>query len=157
MPAGSLRGYVDTKQFRTLAGKSSQLEPKLKRALRKNIRQIAEVAAQDSRQTVLSGPAGSGPQTGLRAGIAAGIKVTLMTGNTAGIIIRATGSGLPASQKKLVRAYNKPGGWRHPVFKTGTWARQQGRPYFGSVIIQHKDQVTRAVELAMYQAAQSLK
>lgn len=155
-----LQGRVDVAQFRALAGKSSQLDPKLKRALRKRLKDAAGPAVQDVKTTVLSAPASggaSGEHTGLRQGLADGVKVTLMTGKNAGIQIRNTGSGLPASQKKLVRAYNKPGGWRHPVFKTGAWVKQLGRQFFEARIVTHQAEFTEAARAAMKDALDTLK
>jgi hypothetical protein len=155
-----LQGRVDAAQFRALAGKSSQLPAKLKRELRKEIRRAATPAADDAKSTVLQTPASggnSGEHTGLRQELADGIKVTLMTGKNAGVAIRSTGAGMDKGKRKLVRAYDKPGGWRHPVYQTGAWVQQLGRQYFGTRIATHKEQVAEAVRTAMKNALDSLK
>jgi hypothetical protein len=156
-----IKGRVDTAEFRALVGKTSQLDPALKRALRKQLKRAAEPAAEDVRQVVLLPPesSGNGPSTGLRQGIAEGITVALMTGKKAGVAIRATTRALPEKQKTLVRAYGARKGWRHPTFgNTEQWRTQLGRPdYFGGTIYAHREQVTDAVEKAMAEALETLR
>lgn len=145
-------GRVNVDEFRRLTGKTSELPAKLKRELRAHIRLAAERAADDSRTTIDSGPS----KTGLRMGIAAGIRVQVMTGNTAGVRIIADKKALPDSKAKLVRAMDKPS-FRHPVFGQKSWVQQAGRPYFASVIYQHRDQVSDEVRAAMQATLDSLK
>jgi hypothetical protein len=154
-----LQGRVDAAQFRALAGKSSQLPARLKRELRKEIRAAAMPAADDAKTTVMQAPAsgGHGPSTGLRQELADGIKVTLMTGKNAGVAIRSTGAGMDGGKRKLIRAYDKPAGWRHPVFQTGVWVQQLGRQYFKTRIATHKPDVDAAVRRALQTALNSLK
>lgn len=158
MPA--IVGKVDVDMFRVLAGKSSALPPKLKAALRKRIRAAAQVAAQDAKNHALLPPESqgkSGKSTGLRQEIADGIKVTLMTGNTAGVVIRETASSA-AHPRSVVVGYGALKGWRHPRFgDKSEWFPQKGRVYFGPVIAKHRNQVSAAVRQAMVEAAQTLK
>lgn len=153
---------ADTSQFRALFGKSSQVDAKLRAALRKRLRQAAQAAAADARMAALQPgrTVGKHPTSaGLRRGIAAGIKVSILTGNTrAGVVIRQDASGLTGSRRSLVRGWEAQRGWRHPVFgNRGAWAQQQGRPYFYEVIKRHQPQVTQAVEDAMRDAVASLQ
>jgi len=145
-------GKVNVDEFRRLAGKTSTLPATLKRELRASIRLAAERAADDSRQ-VISGGASS---TGLRLGIAAGIRVTVMTGNTAGIRISTAVSQMPDNKRKLVRAMDKPS-FRHPIYGSDVWVEQPGRPYFASVIYKHRDDVAQEIQRAMQKALDSLK
>lgn len=167
---------VDVKDFTELFGKSSQVEPKLRAALRKRMRVAAMDAANDVKSAVQesSKDSGKGRHRGLRSGIASGIKVRVSTANSAktvGITLVSSGSGLPADQKNLVRAYNKKS-WRHPVFshtekarglrgtllrrKQAVWVTQAGNPYFEAVIDKSKDKITAAVLAAMEEATASL-
>lgn len=145
-------GKVNVDDFRRLAGKTSQLPTVLKRELRAQIRLAAEKAADDSRTTIDTGAS----TTGLRLGIASGIRVTVMTGNTAGVRIQAGTSQMAAAKAAMVRAMDKPS-FRHPVFGTSTFVEQSGRPYFGSVIARHRSEVTDSVTLALQNALNSLK
>lgn len=148
----AIRGSVNVDEFRRLTGKTSQLPAKLKRELRAQIRLAAEKAADDSRRTIDDGSASGG----LRMGIAAGIRVQVMSGNTAGVRIIADKNALPDKKQPLVRAMDKPS-FRHPVFGSGAWVEQAGRPYFASVIRTHRDEVSDAVQTAMQNAIDSLK
>ena len=141
---------ADVTEFRRLFDKSSQVEAKLRTALRRNIRQAAGGAADAVRAEVGQGT--------LRSGIGAGVKVKVMTGTRAGVTIVASSSRMPAGKQSLVRAWTGRKGWRHPVYGTGSWVRQVGNPgFFDRPITARKPQIRAAVEAAMTEAAQSLK
>lgn len=112
---------ADTRQFIELFGKSSQVDKKLRTALRKRMKAAAEKAAADSRTEVEKPPVEAGKShrhRGLRRGIAAGIKVGLTSTTGAkrvGVTIKASKSSLPPDMQSLVKAYSR-GRWRHPVF-----------------------------------------
>lgn len=152
---GSITTRADVTTFKRLFDKSSQVDKKLMTALRRNIRVAGEKAADASRREVDNG---GGSKTGLRMGIAAGIKVKVMTGNRAGVTIVASSAQMPAGKESLVRAWEGAKGWRHPVF--GRWVEgqpaQHGHPYFARPIFDQRDSVRAAVEAAMEEAARSL-
>jgi hypothetical protein len=153
--------HADTTEFKRLFARSSQVEPKLRAALRKNIRGAANEAAR-AVKSELQQPGGtqsSHPKhTGLRARIAAGVQVKVMTGARAGVTIVASSRAMKADEATLVRAWEASGGWRHPVFgDRGAWATQKGRPYFRHTITARQNAVRAAVEAAMREAAESLK
>lgn len=167
MPAATLRMKPqieirpDVTDFSTLFGKSSEVPEKLRAQLRKRIRGAAEVAAADARRTVLQPPLHPGrhPRSrGLREQIAAGVKVSVNTASgRPGVVIKSSAAGLDSSRRRLVRAYDLQGGWRHPVFAdSNVWVRQVGRPYFATVIERHRGEVTDAVQKAMQDAAEAL-
>lgn len=149
---------AEAQAFRDLFGKSSQVEPKLKAALRKRMKAAADEAANDVRAEVRKPPVsrGSGRSRGLRAGIASGIKVTISASPTkVGVAIQATSSKLPEAQRAMVKAYNKPS-FRHRVFGSDTFVAQKGRPYFERPIAARAHHVEQAVLAAMYDATESL-
>lgn len=160
---GDLALSADAWEFVRLAGKTSQLPPRIKRNLRREVRAVGETAADASRAEVRRAPLyrGSAPRrTGLRLAIAAGIKVQLAAAanRRAGVRIRATAAALPPEKAVLVKRWNRKSGWRHPVYgKTGVWAEQKGRPYFGSVIAQHREELRAGVRRAMNEALETLK
>lgn len=165
MPRASASSPVefrtDTSDFKRLFDRSSQVDKVLQRGLRRNIRQAAAIAANDVRRTVLQTPrsGGRGPHSGLRERLAGGVKVQVLTGNTRiGVALVASADQLSDTQKSLVRAYGRPGGWRHPVRGTDAWVTQLGRPGWPRTTVQaHRDEMTRAVTAAMQEAADSLK
>lgn len=151
---------ADAQLFNELFGKSSQVEDKLRAALRKRLRSAAVAAAADVKAEVKKKPVsnGSGRSKGLRAGIAAGIKVTISTSKSkSGVAIQSTTGRVPAQQRRLVRAYNKPGGWRHPTFGHEPWQQQKGRPgFFEGPIDANASKVEAAVIEAMNDAIEHL-
>lgn len=142
------------------------VDAKVTTALRKEIRAAAKVAAEDVKRTVLMPPPNDAPgSVGTRAAIASGIGVSIGT-RASGAKVSITGSSknLPASRKPMLRLYNKPGGWRHPVYartrrasgirgrlggRQQAWVHQKGRPYFGTVIEEHSDEVRRTIVRVM--------
>lgn len=162
--AGGLEVRLDPAEFRRLFEKSSRVDKVLKAALRKNIRAVAGTAADAVRAEAMApggtSAASNSRSTGLRAGIAAGIQVKVMTGARAGVTIVASSSSMPAGEGSLVRAWEigsgSASGWRHPVFGHG-WTTQTGHPYFRKPIFDRRDMVRITVEQAMQTALDSLK
>lgn len=166
---------VQAPSFRELFARSSQVEPKLKRALRKRIRDaskgIVSAVQAEARQQgegvaqsagwKLEGrrmrrsygyAAGGGRSTGLRDDIAAGVSAQIMTGTTReGVRI--------VSRGRLAGAWESKRGWRHPVFgNRGAWIQQSGRPgYFFETVSAGVPAIQAAVESAMAEAVKSLE
>ncbi|WP_062516489.1 hypothetical protein [Demequina gelatinilytica] len=79
---------------------------------------------------------------GSREEIKAGLKVAIQTGRRSGIRIRGGGSG-------FAKAYNTKR-FRHPVYgNRSTWVSQAGRPYFGEVITQRREELAQAILAAL--------
>lgn len=73
------------------------------------------------------------------------------------LAFRVRAGNLPPSQRKLPRRWDKPGGWRHPVFgNRDVWVTQIGHPYFRTTVTAGRDQVTAGVVTAMTAAAQKI-
>lgn len=114
---------IDVSQFATVAAraKDDKVAKKIMSDLRSGLRKAGQVGAKAAQDEVKKPPlqVGKRPRsTGLRAGIASGVKVTITKKGEHGVsaVIKSTGGGLDGGRKKLVRAWDKPGGWRHPVF-----------------------------------------
>ena len=157
---------VDAKQFYEVLTQARLFDKKLYSGLRKQLRTAGNDAAKDVRAEVVKEP-GSTPvqfHRGLRANLAGGIKVQIKASESArqvGVFIASTGKS-PAS-KQLKRGYDKPGGWRHPVFqrsaggpRTTVWVTQKGRPYFGSVIARKEAVISASVEAALDSAVDAI-
>lgn len=89
--------------------------------------------------------------------IAEGISFRLSTGKAAasGKFV-ASASKMPDSRKALVKAFNKKS-FRHPYFgDRDRWYEQEGRPYFGSVVLENTEPILNAVERALNTAAAKL-
>ncbi len=158
---------VDATSFRALLGRSSQVEPKLRASLRRNIRRAADGLAEQVKAEAMQDGGGAGASagwgasirrakggesTGLRQGIAAGVKVAIMTGQSREGV-RITSSGF------LSGAWQAQRGWRHPIFgNRSAWMQQHGRPgFFYRTISAGRGEVRVAVESAMAEAISSLE
>ena len=172
MPAGAgpqLR--IDAHEFAEVLAKAKRFPGELNKELRREIRAAAKVAAKDV-QTEVQKPTPQGKgrgarnvytkkrkgvaeslSRGTRSAIAQGVGVRINSSvrNGASVRIVATPSKLSEQHKAMLKSYNKAM-WRHPVFGTGTWAAQPGRPYFGKVISGHKAEFERAVLAALDKA-----
>lgn len=155
---GNTAWRVEADDFTRLMRDAKAFDRDLGLRLRRNIRAAAKPAVDDVKRTVLEPPPGDRPgSVGTRAAIAKGVSLRIGTGLKGGAVtITASARALPPKRKAMLRLYNKPGGWRHPVFGKDTWVHQQGRPYFGSVILDHQAQIRAAVELALDQAASAV-
>ena len=88
----------------------------------------------------------------MKARIAANAK------RSVGIEIVASGSGLDDKRKILVKRWNRKKGFRHPVYgNRENWVAQEGRQYFGKVIIEHRKDARVHVLAAMREAEKSLE
>lgn len=160
MPAGAVgasRGYgvvIDAQQWYKLKQELDAFDPEIARALRRRIKAAGDVAAKEVQRTLRLPPPTGGPDdTGGREALAAATRVTVsFSKRSAGARIVTSASQLPAEHKGLLKVYNKST-FRHPVFDPmtrpkdeWTWVAQEGRPYFGSVILQAMNEaVTREV------------
>jgi hypothetical protein len=141
--------YVDASEFTAMLGRSSVASAEFKKALRKSLRKVGNEAAQAARDDVMKPPesSGNGPHTGLRAGIARGIRTTVLAGGAnAGVVIRSRGH--------LAVKYNDPRGWRHPVFgNRNNWVTQVGRPdYFEGPIRRNEPRYRAEIQLILGEA-----
>lgn len=89
--------------------------------------------------------------------VAKGITFRVSTGNAGGAVRFVSSSrALPEQRKAMSRALNKKS-FRHPVFgDTKHWVTQEGRPYFGSVILGNTAPLYDAIEKALDEAATAL-
>lgn len=153
--SAAIKYSVTPQGFRELMLATREFDKAQATLLRRNIRQAAMLLVTDVRSEVLGGSFKA--QTGMRAGIAAGVKVQISTAAThPGVRIVATKGQMPAGKAPMVRAWQRQT-FRHPVFgDSAVWVNQSGHPYFDATIEAHRDKVTKAVNDAMTQAAATL-
>ncbi len=151
---------VDAREFHLVLKQAKAFDKKIYLNLRRDLRKAATESVAEVKAEVVKPPrvvknAKAGAKVKfsrheLRAKIAKGVKVQIAASDKSkrvGVFIVSRGSD-PAS-KALKRSWDRDGGWRHPVFGTGAWAPQVGRPYFGSVIQKHAPQIETAVKKAL--------
>lgn len=144
---------VNPQGFRELLQRTAEFDKKQAGLLRKNIRTAGKTLLRYVAEEVMSGEYAT--DKGMRAGIAAGLKLQISTSQSRpGVTLRATSSAMPAGKEPMVKAWQKKATFRHPVFgDTEAWADQQGHPYFYKPVYEHRDILTKAVNDAMQQAA----
>jgi len=166
---------VDARDFVRVIGQAKAFDKKLYTGLRRDLRKAGADAAEASRVEVKKAPykvaktrrfriirgqkvvESDTIQHGkheLRQHIAKGIKISISAGASSrrvGVFIASRGSD-PAS-KLLKKQWDKPKGFRHPVFADPkqsrdqwTWTKQYGRPYFGSVISSKQPAINRDIK-----------
>lgn len=181
--SGSADFTVDTKDFRELFARSSQVEPRLRTALRRRIRDAAKGVAEDVKTEALQPGEGVGKKggwtprtvrtkTGTRVrlerrydysagrGRSTGLRQNIADAVKVGILTGNARSGVRiATNGTLAGAWQARRGWRHPVFDDRVaWVQQKGRPgYFYGTVWAGRDHVRGAVEAAMQDAIDSLK
>jgi hypothetical protein len=175
---------IDAHEFARLMRDAKAFDRDLALKIRRNMRLAAAPIVADAKRTVLEPPPNDKPGTrGVRRALASGISFRVGTGagkKGGSVRISASSKGLPPERKAMLRLYNKKKGWRHPVYARGgdgklavktrrkrsvggligrretVWVHQQGRPYFGSVILEHRRAMQLAVLEAMNEAARAL-
>lgn len=161
--AGELEVRIDPKDFSRLVRDIRDFDPKLANATRRRLRDAAKPAVADVQRRLMGRTFKT--DAGLARGLAAGTKVSIRTAKRGGgIAITTTTAGFKGADREakaaMVRAYNKRS-FRHPVFKREgrpeVWVRQNGRPYFGTVLYEKKAAMQDAMEKALQDAAATVK
>ena len=153
-----VRVVLDPRSLSTTLRSIKEFSPALATATRRRLRAAGEGIVKDMRSAVTSGRlGGAGPSSGMRQGVAAGLKVAVVAGQTRqGINIVAVSDKMPAGKAAMVKAWNSKS-FRHPVFgDRSTFVSQAGRPYFGSVIASKKDDMAQAIQLALNDALREI-
>lgn len=132
----------------------------LQRALNRNIRDrgnpvVGELRAAVRGVVVTSSKSGAGKphyERALRARVASAVRMSIaFKGIRFGVESSRIGAGKygPALVKYLDSELPGYANWRHPVFGTGTWTSQRGKPWFFETIRRHTEDFQRACEAAM--------
>lgn len=155
--AASIEYEVQVEDFVRVGTFTKKFEPELRKAMRKRINQAAKPVVAAIRTEILNSPTSqSGESTGLRHGIARGIRTDLSDSPSSkrqGMFIRATSSKLPPSQKGMAAVYNLEE-FRHPVYgDTEVWVDQAGHPYFRGPIYQRSTMLRTEIAAAIEDAA----
>lgn len=175
------RAQIEPGSLRRLVQASRTWDAVSRREMRKGLRTAASSAAEDTKREVLGPPPGgasSGRRSGrswwvnskgkkkdrgLRAGLAAGVKVSIQTGreNRSGVVsgegvrVTTTSTALPADQDAMVKAYMAKA-FRHPIFGRDAWAEQRGKNWFYEPLRSNRDAYQREIVRAIEAAANAI-
>lgn len=173
---------IEPAEFARLMNELKAADGKAATAVRRALREQIKAAQVDVAREVMKPPPNDNPNVtaGTRRAIASGLSSRINTGKNPSVRISASAKNLPANRKRMLRLYNKAGGWRHPVFERGVggrltkksvrssglrgflggretpWVQQQGRPYFGAVLERRKTVTEMAIFRAMQDAHSAL-
>lgn len=167
---------IDAREFSQLLNDVKGFDKNLGLRLRKNVRDAAKPIVKDMQVAVTSPTSRRSSRirvvktrtrggvrqevetvTNTAALVAKGIAFRVSTGKAGGAgRFVASSRALPEQRKAMARALNKKS-FRHPVFgDTKHWVTQEGRPYFGSVILGNTAPLYDAIEKALDEAATAL-
>ena len=160
----------DSTEFIKFYKAVANIDPEVKKQIRKHLMQAAKPIVQDVKNTVLALPSNrsvtgtrkkKGESLGLRASIANAAKADFNgTGRGAVAHIRiSTSKFMSASGRSRTLPYYLEGrrkrAWRHPVFgNREVWTAQDPKPYLASTVFKHRDEFEKAVSEAVDQALQ---
>lgn len=165
---------IDPGSLRKLVQASRTWDKVSRAEMRKGLRAAALPAAEATRVEVRRAPpvqsraAGQGKSrhrsTGLRAGLARGVKVAIKTGRESkdgvvkgeGVRVTTTSSGLPDEKEPMVKAYMAKQ-FRHPIFNTGKWHEQKGKNWFYQPLLRGRAQYQAAVVKAIESASKAIE
>lgn len=152
--------------LRKLVQASRNWDATARREMRAGLRAAAALGAEGAKSEVQGPPPGGGAfsarTTGLRAGLASGVKVSIRTGREVGgtvkgegVRVTTTGTKLPPEQQAMVKAYMARK-FRHPVYGSNVWVEQRGKNWFYGPLMKGRDQYQQAVIKAIQDAADAV-
>jgi hypothetical protein len=132
----------------------------MRKDLLRGLRAAVAPGVAEAKASILSMPSsslvrGNQPGGSMRKAIArkVGTQVSLSS-QAAKVKVRVRKSGFPRGLNNAPKVYSLPGGWRHPVFDTGKWVGQVGKPeWFDGPLRSRRAQYRAAVEAAMQRTA----
>ncbi len=153
---------IDAKEFAAFYKAVAQIDPELKKALRKTMTTLAKPIVADVKAAELAIPSqgGGAVATRKKKGETLGLRASLA--NATKSDINATGRGavvhIRVSSSKFMAASGRPRSipyymegrrkrkWRHPVFgNKENWVEQSPHPYLAVTVLKHKDNFVAGV------------
>ena len=157
---------IDPGSLRKLIQASRTWDAVSRREMRAGLRTAASFGAESAKREVLGAPPGRAAakfSTGLRTGLAGGVKVSIRSGreNKAGEVtgegvrVSTTSSKLPADKAPMVKAYMSKQ-FRHPVFGHNRYVTQKGKDWFYRPLFADRDRYKQAIVDAIEAAVKAL-
>jgi hypothetical protein len=157
---------IDATEFVKFYKAVSQIDPEIKKALRKHLMETAKPIVEDVRKAALAIPSSrgtgetrkkKGQSLGLRASIAAAVKSDFNgTGRGAVVHVRVSRTRFLAvsGRENVSLPYYMEGRrrrpWRHPVFgNRENWVEQDEHPFLAVTVFKHKEAFMKSMENAV--------
>lgn len=167
-----LEASLEPGSLRRLVQASRTWDKVARAEMRKGLREAASKGAEAAQREVMEPPPARGAaaltrrpgkSTGMRAGLAKGVKVAIRTGRESssgvvsgeGVRVTTTGSKLSPGKAPMVKAYMARE-FRHPVFGSGTYVTQRGKNWFYGPLMAGREDYQREVVKAIEAAAQAI-
>ena len=152
--------------LRKLVQASRTWDAVTRREMRSGLRAAASRGADAAKSEVLGPPPGRGVgrrSSGLRTGLASGVKVSIRTGREAkdgsvtgeGVRVTTTSARLDADQAPMVKAYMART-FRHPVFGRKVYVDQKGKDWFYGPLRAGRDEYKQAIADAVNKASDAI-
>jgi hypothetical protein len=142
VPAGQdLHVELDPASWALLQDQIKGFGPKLQTEMQDRLKKLGDDIVADARAKLLSGPGSRGDSRGWgshnsRQQAAAGLAAKVSAGSDGQVAAEVSidASSMAPGRQAFPFAYDKRGGWNHPVFgHSGTpWVHQQGVPFLDS-------------------------
>lgn len=157
---------IEPGSLRKLVQASRTWDAKSRAEMRRGLRVAASRGAEAAKASVQGPPPdgfGAGRSTGLRRGLAAGVKVSIRTGRESGgtvkgegVRVTTTSSKLPDDKAPMVKAYMAKQ-FRHPVFgQRDTYVSQRGKNWFYKPLMDGRRDYQQAVIDAIKAASDAI-
>lgn len=161
---------IDPGSLRKLVQASRTWDKVSRAQMRKGLRVAASEGAEAAKREVLGPPPprlqprGRVRSTGLRSGLARGVKVSIKTGREGkdgavkgeGVRVTTTSSGLPDEKAPMVKAYMAKQ-FRHPVFGKPRYVTQRGKNWFYDPLVKGRARYQAAVVEAIEAASKAIE
>ena len=173
---------VESEDFRNFYIATRDIDKKIVANMRKELKKAAQPAVVEAKRAVLATPSEAHhhldgaprPKVGLRASIAASIKVGFKTSKKmAGVSIKIDSKQFARISEAGGRTGKKLGKlpryvegrikvWKHPVFgqnmdKPEHWPKQKSHPFLRKSVMKHKPEFVDALKVAMDNAMKEIE
>lgn len=150
-----VQGLDAVKELRTALAATDAATAKEKLTKRINDATPALVSALQSAAMAIPASGRTARRDGqsLRAALSAAIRID-RTSDGARVFVDS--ARMPEGSKQMAYAFDKPDGWRHPVFGLPSSVQQDGHPWFHPTVAGHRRDFDAAGESAVEDIAQSL-
>ena len=157
---------IDATEFVKFFKVVSQIDPEIKKALRKHLMDKAKPVVEEVRQAALSIPSSrsagetrkkKGASLGLRASIAAAVKSDF-NGTRRGAVVHIrvsktrflAVSGRENTSLPYYMENRRKRPWRHPVFgNREVWVEQDKHPFLAVTVFKHKQEFVNSIQAAV--------
>lgn len=148
---------VTDSRWRAAAHHLDEAARELPRDLTVALEGVGRVAVEDARGRLLGASVTGNYPTGVRERIASSLHAVPALASLGTVKVSVTSHGLSGDDRILASAFDKEGGWNHPVYgNPGTSAHEDPKPWLRPVKAGLEATSTAAVEGALQKASHTI-